>query len=135
MTPFNANYSSLTSMGILSAVILFSLPVHATETVSLSSLDLSKVQQSFGQPQADKSADGNPLAIGDKKFEKGLGTYSPSNLFIDLNGTAERFTAFVGVDSEVKSRAASIEFHVLGDGRELWKSKVMRAGQGPARWT
>ena len=133
MTPFNANCFSLTSMGILSAAMLFSLPVNATETVSLGSLDLSKVQQSFGQPQADKSADGNSLAIGDKKFEKGFGTYSPSNLFIDLKGTAERFTAFVGVDSEVKSRTASVEFRVLGDGRELWKSKVMRAGQGPAK--
>ncbi|MGA2796692.1 MAG: NPCBM/NEW2 domain-containing protein, partial [Thermoguttaceae bacterium] len=120
-------------MGILSAAMLFSLPVNATETVSLGSLDLSKVQQSYGQAQADKSADGNQLTIGDKKYDKGLGTYASSTLFIDLKGTAEHFTASVGVDSEVKSRTASVEFRVLGDGRELWKSKVMRAGQGPAK--
>ena len=42
---------------------------------------------------------------------------------------ADRFSASVGVDDEVdKNPAASVEFIVIGDGKELWKSGVMRAG-------
>ena len=134
MTPFNANCFSLTSMGILSAAMLFSLPLDAAETVSLSSLDLSKVQQSWGQPQTDKSIDGHPLAIGGKKFEHGLGTHAVSTLYIDLKGDAQRFTAQVGIDDEVnKSEVSRVVFHVLGDGRELWKSDVMKAGHAPKK--
>jgi alpha-galactosidase len=123
-------------MGILSAAMLFSLPLDASETVSLSSLDLSasKVQQSWGQPQTDKSVDGHPLTIGGKKFEHGLGTHAVSTLYIDLKGDAQRFTAQVGIDDEVnKSPVSSVVFRVLGDGRELWKSDVMKAGHAPKK--
>jgi alpha-galactosidase len=114
---------------------MFSLPAGATETVLLSSLDLSKskVKQDWGEPQTDKSIDGRPLSIGGKKFEHGLGTHAISTLYIDLKGGAQRFTAFVGIDDDVnKSPASSVVFRVLGDGRELWKSDVMKAGH-PAK--
>jgi alpha-galactosidase len=121
-------------MGILSAAILFALPVNAAETVSLSSLDMSKVQQSWGQPQTDKSVDGHPLAIGGKKFEHGLGTHAVSTLYVDLKGGAQRFTSYAGIDDEEKnSTEASVIFYVLGDGRELWKSDAMKAGHAPKK--
>jgi alpha-galactosidase len=133
MTPRKANYY-LTSMCILSAAMLFSLPVDASETVSVGALDLSKVQQSWGQPQADKSIDGHPLVIGGKKFEHGLGTHAVSSLYIDLKGGAQRFTAQVGIDDEEKnSSEASVIFYVLGDGRELWKSDTLKPGHAPKK--
>jgi alpha-galactosidase len=114
--------------------MMFSLPAGATETVLLSSLDLGKVRQDWGQPQTDKSIDGRPLSIGGKKFEHGLGTHAVSTLYIDLKGGAQRFTAFVGIDDDVnKSPQSSAVFRVLGDGRELWKSDVMKAGHPPKK--
>jgi alpha-galactosidase len=38
----------------------------------------------------------------------------------------------VGVDDEVKGQAGSVEFRVYGDGKLLWKSDVMKAGE-PAK--
>jgi alpha-galactosidase len=110
--------------------MIFSLSADATETVSLGSLDLSNVHQEWGQPQKDKSVDGHPLIINSKKFEHGLGTHAISTLYIDLKGGAQRFTAFVGVDDEIKNvQMGSVVFIVYGDGKELWKSGVIKVGQ------
>jgi alpha-galactosidase len=75
--------------------------------------------------------DEHPLSIGGKPFAHGLGTHAMSSLSITLNG-ATQFRASVGVDGEVTNKAASIEFFVLGDGKVLWQSGVMRAGE-PAK--
>jgi alpha-galactosidase len=120
-------------MGLLLAAVMFAPTVHAADTVSLGSLDLGKVQQDWGQPHADKSVDDNPLSIGGKKFEHGLGTHAISTLYINLKGGAERFTAFVGVDDETEPNQGSVVFRVSGDGRELWKSKTMETGQAPEK--
>ena len=139
MAPYNAGSFSATSRGMLLpaallAAVCLSLPAHAAETVSLDALDLSKVQQGWGQAQTNKSVDGHPLTIGGKKFEHGLGTHAVSTLYVDLKGGAQRFTASVGIDDEVgKSPVSSVVFHVLGDGRELWKSDVMKAGHAPKK--
>jgi len=129
----NTRYLFLPLIGLLMAGMLFSLPAHAGETILVSTLDLSMVRQEWGQPQIDKSVDGHPIAIGGKKFEHGLGTHAVSTLYIDVKGSAQRFTAFVGVDDEVRPPEGSIDFHVFGDGKELWKSGVMHAGHAPKK--
>ena len=100
----------------------------AAQTVPLASLNLSAVQQDWGAPQVDRSVDKNPLRIGGKTFEHGLGTHANSQLCVDLGGMATRFHAFVGADDETLPRKGSIEFRVLGDGKELWTSGVLRTG-------
>jgi hypothetical protein len=45
-----------------------------------------------------------------------------SEIEFELNGSYDNFTALVGVDNE-----AVVEFVVLGDGKELWKSDGARA--------
>ena len=133
MTLQNVKVFSTIFMGLLLAAVVFAPAAHAAETVSLGSLDLGKVQQGWGQPHADKSVDDNPLSIGGKKFEHGLGTHAISTLYINLKGGAERFTAFVGVDDETEPNQGSVVFRVSGDGRELWKSKTMETGQTPEK--
>ncbi|MGD0654497.1 MAG: NPCBM/NEW2 domain-containing protein [Thermoguttaceae bacterium] len=120
-------------IGVLLAGMMFSLPAAATESVSLGSLDVSKVRQGWGRPQADKSVDGHTISIGGEKFEQGLGTHAESTLLINLKGGAERFTAYVGVDDEVGDYMGSVEFRVLADDRELWKSDVIKTGQAPEK--
>ena len=104
------------------------------QTVWLSSLDLSKATQGWGKPQADKNVRGTgPISIGGRRFDHGFGTHAPGALHIDLKGSCARFTAFVGVDDDVKGNpAASVTFEVIGDGRSLFRSGVMKAAQ-PAR--
>jgi len=101
------------------------------EPVWVDQLDLSVVQQGAGLPAKNTSFDRHPLSIGGRTFERGFGTHAESSLFIKLDGQARRFLAQVGVDDEMKGKRASVEFLVFGDGRQLWSSGVMHAGEGP----
>jgi alpha-galactosidase len=126
--------------------------IHSAEgtdrIVALGSLDLRKVQQSDGWPQVNKSVGGRPLAISGQKFVNGLGTHARSVLWIDLQGGCRQFTTWVGIDDEVVTpivlrelRSAfdkgypeyqqingRVVFQIYGDGKLLWKSKVMQTG-------
>ena len=74
--------------------------------VPLASLDLAKMKVQAGGgrgqaqtvAQANKSIDGNPIHIGGKEFASGVGTRATSVLFVNLGGSAERFSAMVGAD-------------------------------------
>jgi len=100
----------------------------AAEPIWISSLDLSPIVQGWGKPQADRSVTEKPISIGGKTFEHGLGTHADSIVRIDLKGGAERFSASVGVDDATGSDQASIIFKVVGDGKTLFKTGVMRKG-------
>ena len=123
---------ALASTLILAAALFFNVGRAAAGTVPLASLDLSHVQQGWGKPMADKSVDGNPLTIGGRTFDAGLGTHADSLLVIDLKGQAAQFTARVGLDDEVKgdpkSKDAAVTFVVYGDKKKLWDSGTMKLG-------
>src|ERR1039457_7101104 len=84
----------------LAAAALLGAPCRAAETIWLSTLDVTKIEQGSMQPQVDKSVMGKTLSIAGRKFARGLGTHAISRLAIDLSQGAERFTAFVGVDDD-----------------------------------
>jgi alpha-galactosidase len=105
----------------------------AAEQISVSSLDLSHVVQGWGKPQADKSVTGKPLSIGGKSFVTGLGTHADGVIRIQLDGGAERFTSWVGVDDAAANKAASIIFKVVADQKTLFKTPVMRLGDPPRK--
>ena len=100
----------------------------AAETVRLADLDLSLMRQGWGKPQRNRSIREQPLAIAGQKFEHGVGTHANSVLWINLAGGSDRFLAAVGVD-DAAGGPASITFKIVGDGRKLWESGVMRPGQ------
>lgn len=106
------------------------LGVSAAETTWISDLDLSKVNQGWGSPHANKSVEGNPLKIGGQAFEHGLGTHADSAFRIGLNGKGETFSAKVGVDSETGD-LGTVVFKVFGDKKLLWESGVMGGKQAP----
>ena len=115
--------------GLLACVLaFFDSPRAAAAEVSVGSLDLSAVAQGWGEARADLSVNGRPLSIGGRKFATGIGTHAASRFAVRLNGKAERFTAWVGVDDEVPAKGGSVVFRVLADGSEVWNSGVMRAG-------
>ena len=100
--------------------------------VWLGSLDLSAVEQGWGKPMVDRSVDGHPISLAGRKFEQGLGTHSPGAFLIDLDGGSRRFIAWVGIDDETAKRG-SAEFQVVGDGKLLWSSGVIRGGDAAKR--
>ncbi len=101
----------------------------SAETVWLDDLNLAAATQGYGEPGKNKSIDGNTLTIGGQNFERGFGTHSEGELRVNLAGGAQKFTASMGVDDEVSGNpASSVEFFVIGDGKTLWQSGVMKAG-------
>jgi alpha-galactosidase len=115
-------------MPLPALLVLLQQAAPASQVVSIAALDLSAVQQDWGEPQVDQSVDKHPLRIGGRTFEHGLGTHAGSQLCISLSGPVARFHAFVGADDETLPNKGSIQFRVLGDGKELWKSGLMRSG-------
>jgi alpha-galactosidase len=92
--------------------------------LSISTLDLSRCTQGFGEPGVDKSVEGHPLTIAGTTYAHGLGAHAEMQLPIDLKKTATRFTASVGVDDETAGKG-TVEFRVICDGKRVWNSGVM----------
>ena len=114
---------------IICLSLVISISKSSAATVWLDDLNVSVTSQGWGQPHKKQSVDGHSLTIGGKSFKRGLGTHAESALFVKLDGGARNFLASVGVDDEVTNNpAASVEFFVIGDGKELWRSGVMRGG-------
>jgi alpha-galactosidase len=105
-------------------------PVHAG-AVRLDQLDLTPMTSGWGKPQRNLSITQRPLGIGGVKFEYGVGTHAESEITVQLDGKAKLFTAKVGVDDNAGDAAASLEFIIFGDGRELWRSGVCKLGEKP----
>jgi len=122
--------------------------VHRAD-VSLASLDLAKIRVQPGGgrggqqtvAQANKSIDGNPIRIGGKTFDGGVGTRATSVLFVNLGGGVSRFSALVGADDNPPPSPATptaqppaappaipIVFRLVGDGRVLHVSKAVARG-------
>ncbi len=100
----------------------------------LESLDLSKIEQGWGQPQAGRSVDNNPLKIHGQHFRHGVGTHAVSEMHIDLHGAAEQFVSMVGVDDEAR-QTGTVTFEVWVDGKKVAESGRMqsrRRAQAPA---
>ncbi|WP_049797336.1 glycoside hydrolase family 97 catalytic domain-containing protein [Kribbella flavida] len=88
----------------------------------------------YGRPQQrDRSHGGDnepaTLSIAGKTFGKGVGSHAPSSLTTWLGGACSRFFAEVGVDDGTTTGEGSVTFVVLGDGRQLAGTPVIRAGE------
>ena len=120
---------SRTVLALGFALATFTSGIASAETVWLDQLDVRSATQGWGDPHRNKSVEGHPLTIGGVEFQRGFGTHAESFLRLKLDGGAQKFSASVGVDDEVnKNPASSVEFFVIGDGKELWSSGVMHAG-------
>ncbi len=95
--------------------------------VWLDKLELEHIRQGFGKPGKKTSVDGNPLSIAGNKYRRGVGTHSISEWYIKLDKKGQTFHSQVGIDDEVKGKG-SAEFLVVGDGRILARSGIIRGG-------
>ena len=130
MRPTQALWHSIRLPHLLTSILALTVAA-AGDEIRLSALDLSNATQGWGNPTKDRSVENHPLAIGGRTFDHGFGTHADSRLVLDLKGSARKFTAWVGVDDETNG-AGSVEFRVIGNGKTLWSSGVMR-GKQPAK--
>ena len=73
---------------------------------------------------------GKPMSIGKATYRRGLFCHAVSHLTVQLPGPGRRFSAIVGVDSNEQTRPGrgSVRFAVEVDGKETFRSDVMREG-------
>jgi len=74
----------------------------------------------------NRTLTGRPLSIAGQHYENGIGTRANLEIEYDLKGLFDTFAALVGVDDATVNQNAAIEFVVLGDGKELWRSGAMK---------
>jgi len=106
----------------------------------LSDLLPARVFQRMGVVRFDRSYEGNPIRLGGRRFRKGLGVQAAgSKVEFDLEGQFSRLTATAGIDIEGRTRvpfdrarAERVQFRILGDGRLLAESRVLRWNSPPA---
>jgi len=113
-------------LSLLQAAFL-SVPVYAQTTRWVDEMDLSQVEQGWGNAHARKSVGDHPITIAGKVYEHGVGTHAESFININLKGAATRFTAMVGVDDEANNKG-SVAFVVMGDDKQLVRTPVIRRG-------
>ena len=113
-------------------LLVSSIAMAETSALWLDELDLSGMRQDFGKPQSRQSVMGRTLTVAGHAFTRGVGTHANNSLVLDVRGKASRLEALVGVDDEPKTHPGSVEFLVLGDGKVIWKSGVMKGGD-PAK--
>jgi len=121
-------------------------PQHETQKyIWLDELGAENALEGWGETNANKSIDGNPLTISGQKYDRGLGTHAPASYRIKLDGKARRFTAMVGIDDEIISdkhdyyKNALVEFLIISynknttpRNRVLWQSGPMKVNE-PAK--
>ncbi|MBY8852071.1 NPCBM/NEW2 domain-containing protein, partial [Saccharothrix sp. MB29] len=71
---------------------------------------------------------GGPLTSAGGVPAKGLGVHAPSEVAVHLGGACRSFGAMLGLDDETTS-PGSVVFQVVGDGRVLHDSGVVRGGE------
>lgn len=100
------------------------------EEIYLSEVNPINETSGWRNVERDRAVSGGPISINGKLFKKGIGTHSISEIEYDLKGLFCCFSAKVGVDDGSRSDKGSVEFIVYGDGKELWRSGVMRKSDG-----
>jgi sialate O-acetylesterase len=110
---------------LVSLTALMAGAAASASEVRLSALDLSDMTLGYGERGINSSGANTMLSINGRTFVYGVGTHANSSLILDLKGDAKRFTALVGADDVGVERTAVV-FNVLGDGKVLWTSGVMK---------
>ncbi len=112
------------------AELKFTLKQLLPQEVSLSELSPLRLTAGWRQTEFNRNFNSGGLSIGGRPFEKGIGMPTNSEIEYELNGTYENFSALVGIDDEHNNKDSVVEFSLLGDGKELWRSGGLRKADG-----
>ena len=85
--------------------------------------------------RVDRNCRGGLLSVGGVVFDRGLGVHAPSRVGWDVAGEWSSLRLMCGMDDSGQSgaRAGAVRFRVIGDGKTLWESEVLRTGVAAAR--
>ena len=96
------------------------------QEVWVSSLDVSRIEQGWGEGRANRSVDNRRMNIAGQAITNGVGTHANSTLSLEVDGNASVVSGSAGVDDDSGGRGTVI-FKIQADGREIWNSGLMKA--------
>lgn len=107
-----------------------------TETahVFLSDARWTKAEVSWGKVSRNRYSfnegrwEGMLLKLNGVVFDKGLYAHSKSEFIFPLGGKWKTFSATIGLRDGASDQGSAI-FRIMGDGKELFRSKLLRPGQ------
>lgn len=112
------------------------LNIRSSRVVFLSAIDPSsqRTEGVLHAPQpigVDRNVQGDPIIMGGRTFERGVGVHSRTEVSYPLGGAYEQFAATIGIDDAVRPYG-SVIMVVKGDGRVLFDSGLV-TGDMPTR--
>lgn len=120
-----ANKEVMKQRSVLPVLVL--LLASGAHAIGLERLTPRIAEQGWGALGINKSVSGGKLRVGDKQYNRGLGTHARSDLLYLLGGGYERFSAFVGMDAYTKDYPrGSVRFQAYVDGKVRFDSGIMR---------
>ena len=107
----------------------YAMPASGTEPT------LELLRQDYEDLQFRRSVIGTRMVIGQRHFEHGLGTHSVGHIQVRSPRPIAGFSAWIGVDRNQRTQGGqgSVIFSASADGRESFRSEVLRGGQEPQR--
>jgi hypothetical protein len=93
--------------------------------VPLSDTRPQSAKTGWGGVHYDRLPPQNPLMCGDRLFVHGIYAHADADHVYRLDGRWQTFTGACGIGDE---GYGPVEFIILGDGKELWRSGVVKPG-------
>lgn len=88
-------------------------PAATSPIIYLDAMDPSGIQQdNMGAAQLNRSVKGNPITMGGRIFERGIGSHARSEIPLALGGEALRLRATVGIVDETQGKG-TVQFRVV----------------------
>jgi hypothetical protein len=112
------------------AEIKFTLADQLPKEFYLSDLEPVRGTIGWGTIEVDRAVTAKLLTVGGREYHKGIGTHANSDIEFRLYGMFDTFSTQVGVDEGNNSEKGSVEFVVIADGKEMWRSGVMMKKDG-----
>ncbi len=101
-------------------------------SIAISGQKALSVTQGWGVTRMGLTDENAPLLVNDKRFDFGIGTHANGEMTFAIPKWASAFAANVGVPDAYRGRKTSIEFAILVDETEVWRSPTMRPGEPAA---
>lgn len=103
--------------------------------LQINDVDSFYVQQDWGEPKIGKSVVDKEVLLNNKKFGRIFGLHANSKVKYRLKGRYKSFSIGAGLPDYLQKEdgeLGSVIFKILGDGRVLWQSNIMKSGDKAA---
>ncbi len=112
------------------AQVKFTLASLIPAELSLTQMEPLRATGRWRGFEADEMMSPAAFSVGSNRFDQAIASFAGSEIEFDLKGIYNQFTALVGLDA-ASGDTATVEFIVLGDGQELWRSGELKKSDAP----